>query len=85
MQTVAFIFEVATWHGTLQSEDPDDEILSVEIVPFAEAISRLEANGGWPGIQEPMLAYLRGETQAGGVWFYREGPAGQCLVAHLPL
>ncbi len=84
MQTVAFIFEVATWHGTLQSEDPDDEILSVELVPFAEAIRRLEANGGWPGIQEPMLAYPRGETQAGGVWFYREGPAGQCFVAQLP-
>ena len=85
LQTVAFIFEVATWEGSLQSDDPDDEILSVALVPIAEAIRRLEANGGWPGIQEPMLAYLRGETEAGGVWFYREGPAGQCLVAHLPL
>ena len=85
MQTVAFIFEVAAWHGTLQSGDPDNEVLSVELVPLAEAISRLEVNGGWPGIQEPMLAYLRGETRAGGVWFYREGPASQRLVAHLPL
>jgi 8-oxo-dGTP diphosphatase len=84
LQTVAFYFEVAAWYGTMQSDDPDDEILSVEVVPFAEAIRRLASNGGWPGIQEPMLAYLLGETRPGGAWFYREGPAGQRLVAHLP-
>ncbi len=84
LQTLAFIFEVAAWQGPLQSDDPDAEVLGVELVPIAEAIRRLEANGGWPGIQEPVLAYLRGETQAGGVWFFREGPGGQRLIAHLP-
>ncbi len=66
LQTVALIFEVAAWHGALQSNDPDGEILSVDLVPLDEAISRLEVNGGWPGIQEPMLAYLRKETPATG-------------------
>src|SRR3954447_16724487 len=65
LQSMAFIFEITTWHGTLQSDDPDDEILAVELVPIADAIDRLNANGGWPGIQEPLLAYLRGEAQPG--------------------
>jgi 8-oxo-dGTP diphosphatase len=81
MQTVAFIFEVGQWHGALQSNDPDAEAISAELVPCAEAISRLAANGGWPGIQEPLLAYLRGEARAGAVWFYREDLDGQSLVA----
>jgi ADP-ribose pyrophosphatase YjhB (NUDIX family) len=81
MQTVALIFEVAQWHGALQSNDPDAEAFGAELVPLAEAISRLAANGGWPGIQEPMLAYLRGETPAGSAWFYREDLGIQSLVA----
>ena len=81
MQTVAFIFEVGQWHGALQSNDPDAETIGAELVPYAEAISRLAANGGWPGIQEPLLAYLHGDARAGTVWFYREDPGGQLLVA----
>jgi 8-oxo-dGTP diphosphatase len=84
LQTIAYYFEVEAWHGSFESNDPDDEILAVELVPLAEAISRLESNGGWPGIQEPMLAYLRGESLAGAMYFYREGPAGQQLIAALP-
>jgi hypothetical protein len=45
------------------------------------AIGRLEINGGWPGIQEPLWAYLRGEARAGTIWFYREEQAIQSLVA----
>jgi 8-oxo-dGTP diphosphatase len=82
-QTIAFIFEVERWHGTLTSDDPDAEILSVELVPCVEAISRLQANDGWPGIQEPLLAYLRGDARMGTLWFYREGLDGQRRVACL--
>src|SRR5206468_221402 len=85
MQTVAFIFEVGQWHGALQSNDPDAETISAELVPYAEAISRLDANGGWPGIQEPLLAYLRGDARAGTVWFYREDLGVQSLVASVAL
>jgi hypothetical protein len=84
MQTVAFIFEVAQWHGALQSDDPDAEAFGAELVPLAEAIGRLAANGGWPGIQEPLLAYLRGEVRPGGAWFYCEDLDAQSLVAFLP-
>jgi 8-oxo-dGTP diphosphatase len=85
MQTVTFVFEVAQWHGALQFDDPDDETLGVELVPYAEAIRRLETNGGWPGIQEPLLAYLRGEVRAGTIWFYREDLGVQALVARVAL
>lgn len=74
---------VETWHGDLQSDDPDGEILRVELVPLAEAIGRLEANGGWPGIQEPLMAYLRGDVPAGALWFYREEAGHQRLVVRL--
>jgi 8-oxo-dGTP diphosphatase len=80
MQTVVFIFEVGQWHGSLQSNDPDAEVIGAELVPCAQAIGRLAANGGWPGIQEPLLAYLRGDARAGTMWFYREDLGIQSLV-----
>ena len=61
-QTVVFAFEVAAWQGLLGSHDPDREVLDVELVPLVAAIRRLEGNGGWPGIQTPLLAYLRGDN-----------------------
>ena len=77
IQSVFFAFEVAQWHGTLGSNDPDDEIRQVALVPLAEAIELLAANDGWHGVQEPLLAYLRGEVAVGSMWFYREGDNGQ--------
>jgi 8-oxo-dGTP diphosphatase len=81
MQTVVFIFEVAQWHGALQSNDPDAEAFGAELVPYAEASRRLAANGGWPGIQQPLQAYLRGDARAGSMWFYREDLGIQSLIA----
>ena len=59
------------------------EAQGAELVPCAEAIRRLEVNGGWPGIQEPLWAYLRGEARAGTIWFYREDQGVQSLVASI--
>lgn len=84
-QTVVFVFEVAAWHGTLaHHQDPDEEILAVELVPADEAIERLAHNGGWPGFRGPLLAYLRGGAGAGTLWCYREGEHGQEVVAVIP-
>jgi 8-oxo-dGTP diphosphatase len=83
LQTMSFVFEVVEWQGDLRSDDPDNEILSVELVPLAEAIERLASNGGWPGIQEPLLAYLRGEAAPGTLHFYRETGGRQQLVMRL--
>jgi 8-oxo-dGTP diphosphatase len=83
-QCLAFVFEIADWEGTLESQDPDGKVSSAELVAEADAISRLEHNGGWVGVQEPLLAFLRGGTPAGAIWFYREGAENQCLVGSLP-
>jgi len=77
IQSVFFAFEVREWDGALGSNDPDDEIRQVALVPLAEALERLATNGGWRGVQEPLLAYLRGEVAAGRMVFYREGDDGQ--------
>jgi 8-oxo-dGTP diphosphatase len=82
-QTLAFLFESADWHGVLRPQDPDGEVTSVELVALAEGIKRLEENGGWPGIGEPLLAYLRGDVAAGQLWLYREGAEGQRLHSTL--
>lgn len=83
-QTVFFAFEVEVWQGPLGSHDPDGEVLDVELVPLVAAIRRLEGNGGWPGIQTPLLAYLRGDVPAGACWCYREDGAGQHLCWRFP-
>lgn len=86
-QTIVLIFEVATWHGTWAHNDPDDLIVAVDLVPSAEAVRRLEANDGWPGVQAPLRAYVRGDAPAGLHYFYREGPTGpatQTLMLRLP-
>ena len=46
VQTIAYFFEVERWHGELNVYDPDEEVLAVELVPLAEAIERLQRNGG---------------------------------------
>jgi len=83
-QVVVFIFEVGMWHGTLGQQDPDAEVLEVELVPYGEAIHRLRHNGAWNGIQAPLLAYLEGTAQAGTLWFYREDADGQHLITSVP-
>jgi ADP-ribose pyrophosphatase YjhB (NUDIX family) len=82
-QTITFIFEVETWHGSVRSNDPDAEVIRAELVPLAEAINRLQRNGAWLGIQEPLLAYLHNDVGAGAVWFYREDADKQHLIACL--
>jgi hypothetical protein len=59
-------------------------VFGVELVPCGEALHRLQQNGGWPGIQEPLLAYLGGAARAGTLWFYREDSHGQHLIASVP-
>jgi hypothetical protein len=85
MQTIAFFFEVGEWHGTMVGDDPDNEVVRTELLPSHEAIERLAANGGWLGIQGPMLGYLRGEHRPGSLYFYREDAGVQRLVSRVDL
>ncbi len=72
MQTTAFVFEIAGWHGDLGHNDPDHEILDVAFVPLAEAIGRLQSPLLWRGLGESVAAYLSGAAGPGTVWLYRE-------------
>ena len=76
-QTIVFGFAISEWRGELRVDDPDGEIDEVALVPFGEACQRLRENGGWPGVQEPLLAYLEEKVAPGALWFYREGSHGQ--------
>jgi len=81
LQTMVFGFEVEEWRGELKVGDPDGEVEEVALVPFVEACQRLRENGGWPGIQGPLLAYLEGRARVGTVWFYRESANDQQLAS----
>lgn len=50
-------------------------------MPLDEAITRLEQNDAQLGMQEPPLAYLRGEISAGAMWTYREANSQQSRIA----
>nr|WP_309690137.1 NUDIX hydrolase [Armatimonas sp.] len=81
-QTIAYCFEIDSWSGVLQSADPDNEILSVALVPLADALQLLESIP-WLAVREPLLAYLRGECPTGTLWFYRELDGVQVLLDRL--
>lgn len=83
-QTLAFVFEVEQWQGTFQCQDPDGKVYGVELVHFAEAVDRLQRIRSWSGVQEPLIAYLRGDASAGTMWFYREELDGQRRLGVLP-
>lgn len=71
-QAFAYIFESHCWEGTLQQNDPDGEIVSVDLIALSEACEKLQHSPSWRAIREPLLAYLRGEVPAGAAWCYRE-------------
>ena len=72
-QTLAYVFEVHEWRGTLQSADPDGVILSAAFHLRAEAIELLDRHLPWRTMREPVLAYLRGEVGLGAMWLYQAG------------
>lgn len=69
------------YNACLAASNPDNEVLAVEWVPLDEAITRLEQNDAQLGMQEPPLAYLRGEISAGAMWTYREANGQQLRFA----
>jgi 8-oxo-dGTP diphosphatase len=83
-QTLAYVFHVAEWRGALRTADPDGFVRAVGFYPRAEAIMLLEQTLPWRQMREPIVAYLRGEAQAGAVWLYRAGLGDECeLVERL--
>ena len=81
-QTIAYCFEIDAWSGALQSADPDNEILSVALVPITDAPQLLKSIP-WLAVREPLLAYLNGECPTGTFWFYREQEGAQVQVSRI--
>lgn len=82
-QTLAFLFDIATWTGTLGPQDPDHDVRQVTWCPLPEALRRLEAIG-WHGMRDPLLAYLRGEVPPGSLWCYEERDNRHALITRYP-
>ena len=72
---IAFIFDVHEWTGELAPDDPDGYILDARFLPIADAIDRLEAIP-WRPMREPIVAWLRGESDRGALWCYRDDEHG---------
>jgi 8-oxo-dGTP diphosphatase len=74
-QLLAFVFEIQTWTGALQPDDPDQHILDAAFFSAPEAKRRL-ATLPWLPMREPLLAHLDGLAPHGCVWLYRHESTG---------
>lgn len=74
-QTLAYVFEVSAYHGTLGPDDPDQLTHAVSFVPLAEAMQRL-TQVQWAHMRDPLLAYLNGSSPQGRLWQYRQQASG---------
>ncbi|MGA7730432.1 MAG: NUDIX hydrolase [Chloroflexia bacterium] len=72
-QSIAFVFEVAEWTGTPNSNDPDGTVSDVRWFSLEEALTHLE-RVPWHSMREPLVAYLRGTHASGTVWMYAGNP-----------
>lgn len=70
LEVWVYIYEIPAWRGQVRPDDPDGFILSAGFYPIGEALEKL-ATLPLRHQYEPLLAYLRGEAQAGSVWQYR--------------
>lgn len=69
-RTLVLMFEVKDWSGEIRVNDPDGYILQAYFVAQSDAIASLEKLP-LRHMHEPLVAYLRGETKPGAMWFYR--------------
>ena len=69
-RTLVLMFEVKDWSGEIRVNDPDGYILQACFVAQSDAIALLEKLP-LRHMHEPLVAYLRGETKPGAMWFYR--------------
>lgn len=72
---ITFVFEIRDWSGELHSVDPDGFILQARFLPLADAITKLNYIP-LRVMREPIVTYLRGEANAGTMWFYRRQQNG---------
>ncbi len=67
--STTFTFQVDRWAGELSVNDPDKLVLTAEFVPLALTLERI-GTVRVRRMREPLLAFLRGQSPAGAMWFY---------------
>lgn len=82
-QSLAFVFEVVAWSGSVQGNDPDKVILGAEFFDMSDALAKVQLLP-WPVMREPVVAYLQGAVPRGSMWFYRDAHAeGQQFITRI--
>jgi 8-oxo-dGTP diphosphatase len=75
-QSIAFVFEVAEWSGSPNSNDPDDTVSDVRWFPLEEALVHLE-RVPWHSMREPLslpARYARSRHRLDVRWQSRRKP-----------
>jgi ADP-ribose pyrophosphatase YjhB (NUDIX family) len=70
---IATIYDITDWSGDFSINDPDNKVLDVAFIPLEQAIVEL-TKGSYIPMQEPPLAYLKGDAAVGTVYRYRVTP-----------
>jgi 8-oxo-dGTP diphosphatase len=78
-----YVFDVSTFSGELEANDPDDLILDLAFMRPLEAIDRLERLP-WRAMREPIVEALRGEAPLGAMWLFRREGSDDTLIARIP-
>lgn len=82
-QSLAFVFEVSAWFGTIRTNDPDNVIRQAKFCTLSEARARIGMLP-WRTMREPLLAALHGTAPHGSVWLYRRaGGEDEELIARI--
>lgn len=81
--TYATVYSIGMngWSGTLQPDDPEDEILKVEWIPLEQAIKHL-SKIDYPPMSEPPVAYLSKKAEQGKIWHYRVSGNGAKWISN---
>jgi len=81
-RTTSFIFEVLRWQGEIAPGDPDNLILEARFMPIESALEALSALP-WRVMREPIMAFLRDQSDPGTFWLYRSYQDGEANLIGL--
>ncbi len=86
-QTLAYVFEITQWRGSVGAADPDEVVSEARFFPLDEALELL-SNLPWHSMREPIMAYMQGQCPTETVWMYsshdKEGEPYPVFAGRLP-
>ena len=83
-QSLIYVFDVISYTGDINPNDPDNQIYDAKFMPIQEAIHALDGVS-WLSMKQPLIAYLKSHVPSGAVWQYRQyGESDFELISRLP-